>query len=1141
MSGTYLGNSLLPEEDAVVEGDFVTRDGERYFRIKNYDRMPPFLMAVVSGYDHWMFISSTGGLTCGRGSPENAIFPYYTDDKIHDACFTTGPKTLLRVSMGDETKLWTPFQPGLKHYRVERNLYKNLVGNRLLFEEVNHDLGISFSYTWSSGDRFGFIRHARLQNVGDEMVDIEFLDGLRNLLPAGVASQLQNDRSTLLDAYKQGEALDERTALFSMSSIPTDRAEPSEALKATVVWTSGLENPLPLLTEDQVEAFCLGAAVHSEALSRGRRCAFFQKASTVLEPGSDASWYTVASTGQGPSEIARLLDDLARGVDTRWIEDDIAAGQQRLVEMAGGADAFQLSGDERDSARHFSNTLFNIMRGGVFYDGYRFPRDDFLAFVEQWNRPLGEQLKGQWASAGAECSRDDILQAAAGHTGLERLALEYLPLTFSRRHGDPSRPWNQFSIDIRDEHGAARLNYQGNWRDIFQNWEALSFSYPEYITSFITKFVNASSPDGYNPYRIGRDGFNWEVHDPDDPWSNIGYWGDHQVNYLLKLLELSVKYHPGQLEQYLSRDLFVYADIPYRISGYKDLLRDPRASVAYDFEAAKRVEQRVAMLGSDGRLLARSDGSLHQVNLLEKLLLTVLAKLGNFVPDGGIWMNTQRPEWNDANNALAGYGLSMVTLCYLRRLLVLLDGILVVDTSETYPVSEEVAGYLAAVHAVLSGHRALSGSPIDDAGRKLIVDGLGEASEDYRNRVYSGVSGDRQKVSKSEVLELLSTAMTWLDASILHNQRADGLFHSYNLIHIGEDGFGVEHLDEMLEGQVAVLNSGFLDEGESLGLLEALRASKLYRADKNSYLLYPDRQLPSYTEKNIIPKDVVASSAFLQHELDSGRRDFVEQDVNGRVHFNGRFRNVETLREVLAADDSVAAQDGENLCEIWESVFQHRRFTGRSGAMYKYEGLGCIYWHMVSKLLLVAGETVMQAGESGADPAVFTSLLERYREIEDGIGVHSNPAEYGAFPTDPYSHTTGFSGVQQPGMTGQVKEDILSRFMELGVIVDKGEICFRPLMLRREEFIPDAAVWQFPAKGDETEVRLEPNSLAFSLCGVPVVYRLSEAQEIRVFEKAGNISRLPGNCLGAKLSRSLFRRDEVIERLEVDILADTLN
>ncbi len=60
----------------------------------------------------------------------------------------------------------------------------------------------------------------------------------------------------------------------------------------------------------------------------------------------------------------------------------------------------------------------------------------------------------------------------------------------------------------------------------------------------------------------------------------------------------------------------------------------------------------------------------------EKLLTLLLAKLVNFVPEGGIWMNTQRPEWNDANNALVGKGLSVVTLGYLRRTLVFFKDLL---------------------------------------------------------------------------------------------------------------------------------------------------------------------------------------------------------------------------------------------------------------------------------------------------------------------------------------------------------------------------------------------------------------------------------------------------------------------------------
>ena len=34
--------------------------------------------------------------------------------------------------------------------------------------------------------------------------------------------------------------------------------------------------------------------------------------------------------------------------------------------------------------------MFNIMRGGTFYDEYTLPRDDLLDFVKTWNAPLSE-------------------------------------------------------------------------------------------------------------------------------------------------------------------------------------------------------------------------------------------------------------------------------------------------------------------------------------------------------------------------------------------------------------------------------------------------------------------------------------------------------------------------------------------------------------------------------------------------------------------------------------------------------------------------------------------------------------------------------------------------------------------------------
>jgi hypothetical protein len=1121
----------------------VERDGERFYRIANYHAMPPFFMSVVSGYDHWLFVSSTGGLTCGRRDPENALFPYCTDDKIHDACETTGPKTVLLTSRGGRTMLWQPFATSPFVYDLERNLYKNVPGNKLLFEEVNHDLGLAFTYSWTTGNRFGFIRKSRLLNIGAGEVRVELLDGLRNLLPYGVDRAAQAELSTLVDAYKQAEAVTGACAgILTLSSILTDRAEPSEALKATVVWSTGLEQARVLLSEDQVQAFCVGEEVHAEGFGKGKRGAFFVQSTVTLPSKTDHCWYLLADVEQGPSQTADLLQVIRQGVSASAIEQDVAAGTARLERLAGRADGFQKSADDRVTGRHFSNTLFNIMRGGVFPHGYRFPRADFLDFVGQRNLPLRETVEGALVKLEGPLTLNSALKLAedSQDEAFIRLVYEYLPLTFSRRHGDPSRPWNHFSIQLENADGSEYLYHQGNWRDIFQNWEALALSFPGYIESFIAKFVNASTADGHNPYRISRDGIDWEVLEPGVPWSNIGYWGDHQVVYLLRLLELSRNYHPGRLGESLTRDLFVYADVPYRIKPYRELLADPWSTVEYDDDRARAVAGRVADIGADGKLVTLEDGSIYRVNLLEKLLVSALARIGNLVPCGGIWMNTQRPEWNDANNALVGHGLSMVTLCCLRRYLHLLGDLLHESAATSFDVSRELAQFFEGVGAVLKDHIALLVGPVNAAGRKSFMDGMGAVNDRYRARVYTGLCGQKAPLGKRDLQDFTGLALKFLDHSMTHGRREDGLYHSYNLIQFGAGGFDVEPLDEMLEGQVAVLSSGYLDSEAALALLQALRASRLYRRDQNSYMLYPDRKLPSFLEKNVIPSSLVEEVDWIKRELEGRRTGYVERDINGQVHFNGVFRNAGELRAALERDPAVNAEDTGRLCDVYEAVFTHRQFTGRSGSMYKYEGLGCIYWHMVSKLLLATGEVIAAAVDGGTDASLVGRLGACFREIRDGLGVHKPPAEYGAFPVDPYSHTPEFAGVQQPGLTGQVKEDLITRFWQLGVRVAQGEVAFEPVMLGRDEFVQEPACWSYSTGGPKLTEELPAGSLAFTLCGVPVVYRLADSARLQVFGDKGPPTVIPGTRLGPALSQSLFGREQRITKLVVDVPAQTL-
>ena len=98
----------------------------------------------------------------------------------------------------------------------------------------------------------------------------------------------------------------------------------------------------------------------------------------------------------------------------------------------------------------------------------------------------------------------------------------------------------------------------------------------------IAKFVNASTIVGFNPYRITREGIDWEAPEPNDPWAHIGYWGDHQIVYLLRLLELSQQYHGDRLVTLLGTRIFSYANVPYRIKPYADLLKDRWNTIEFD-------------------------------------------------------------------------------------------------------------------------------------------------------------------------------------------------------------------------------------------------------------------------------------------------------------------------------------------------------------------------------------------------------------------------------------------------------------------------------------------------------------------------------------------------------------------------------
>ncbi|GAL17179.1 hypothetical protein JCM19235_5728 [Vibrio maritimus] len=199
---------------------------------------------------------------------------------------------------------------------------------------------------------------------------------------------------------------------------------------------------------------------------------------------------------------------------------------------------------------------------------------------------------------------------------------------------------------------------------------------------------------------------------------------------------------------------------------------------------------------------------------------------------------------------------------------------------------------------------------------------------------------------------------------------------------------------------------------------------------------------------------------------------------------------------------------------------------------------------MVSKLLLAVQENYQQAWVELGNCDKTKQLGEFYYRVREGIGFNKTPEVYGAFPTDPYSHTPKQAGAQQPGMTGQVKEEVITRFGELGITVTDGEIQITPNLLSEKEFLTEPVAFEyFDLQGKANRIDVNVGSLAFTLCQVPFVYTLSEEQHdvsLTVELTNGPTIEKVSNMIPENLSKHIFDRSGQVKAVYVTIPAEKL-
>jgi hypothetical protein len=362
---------------------------------------------------------------------------------------------------------------------------------------------------------------------------------------------------------------------------------------------------------------------------------------------------------------------------------------------------------------------------------------------------------------------------------------------------------------------------------------------------------------------------------------------------------------------------------------------------------------------------------------------------------------------------------------------------------------------------------------VTDAGiRRQLLDALGYAGQAYRDapaRLRShgrrgGGRGDRAAAGRR------ARPPAGVDPC---RPPARRLFHAYNLVSFPtRDTAVVEHLPVMLEGQVAVLGTSHLGAEDLTHLVDALFDSPLYRPDLGTFLLYPATDRPSFLDRNRLAPETIEAHPVLQELVAeataaSSSRTPQAGCTSGRTSPTPRHwrtpwrarrwtttRPRERARRVRAAVPPPRVhRDGRAGCTA-------TRASARSTGTWSPS---CCWRSRCA---------TSRRSPTDTDAAVVARLAAAYRRVRDGLGFRKTPAVFGAVPTDCYSHTPAHAGAQQPGMTGQAKEQVLARAGELGLVVADGTLALvRPLL-------PAEELW---GEGEAGEVP----SYRFTVCAMP--------------------------------------------------------
>lgn len=763
------------------------------FIIEDYDKLPAFSsflpgLAGIKGIPLWVYYTNRGqGINSfGIHNKSNAIMEFNPANTAYENTAIKGFRTFIKCN----GTFFEPFFSPDKN--AKRTLY--IRKNSFTIEEVNHKYGlkVSIKYYVLPNDNFGaLVRSVQVANIGEATKKLEILDGMPKIIPYGIQNGAYKEMSNLLKSWTDLKNIENNIPYYTMRASSDDSAEVSEIEGGYFYLSIGKEQVLPVIYDPEVifdydtslinpitfmEENLDGVLGKPQCFANKVPCGFTATTAS-LTPVEVYKFTTMVGFIQNPDQINDRIQEVC---STEYL---------LMKEKQADSIVKELTSDVKTCT------------AVPMFDQY----------VEQ-------------------CYLDNFLRGGypfVFNKG-ENKSVVHL---FSRKHGDPERDYNFFSIA-----GEYYSQGNGNFRDVSQNRRNDVFFKKDMEDFNVKTFYNLIQIDGYNPLEVRPSTFNVKdeykdqvfklidenakgdveklakvvsksftpgqiancialnhieiLCDEDTFLSNIlelcnqnieagfgeGYWSDHW-DYNLDLIESYLSIYPDKLKDLLFEDdSYRYYDsacIVYpRREKYVIHKNQVRQYGAQEHDKEKM--SRKGFNSSGTNWLKTKAGDMAHTTLMVKLISLALNKFSSLDPYGmGVEMEGGKPGWNDAMNGLPGiFGSGMPETFELKRLITFIKDTVTKQSSIQVPV--EIYDFLLSVAETLNQAKEEKWSDF------AYWDKVATLREEYREKVRFILDGENLELSTDKVLEMFTEFADKVDAGIKKAcEYGDGIVPTY--------------------------------------------------------------------------------------------------------------------------------------------------------------------------------------------------------------------------------------------------------------------------------------------------------------------------------------------------------------------------